>query len=55
LFGIFAAEPKLVEKFQFVFDTADDQKSEKLDNFLTCWDDISIGNIGGCNAVTTRP
>ena len=48
LFGIFVAEPKLVKKFQFVFNTADDQKSEKLDNFLTCWDDRNILTIGAC-------
>lgn len=55
LFGIFAAEPKLSNKIQYVFDTKDDGKSRQLDNFLKCWGDTSVPNLAGCITVTDRP
>ena len=48
LFGIFAAEPKLVDKIQYVFDTKGSEEKTKIDNFLSCWDDTGVVNIGGC-------
>jgi hypothetical protein len=42
-FAIFAAEPKLIEKIKFVFDTKSSNKDGKLDSIVRCFDDSANG------------
>ena len=42
-FAIFAAEPKLIEKIKYVFDTKGSDKDGKLDSIVKCFEDSSNG------------
>ena len=45
-FAIFAAEPKLIEKIKYVFDTKGSTKDGKLDSIIKCFDDNSVTGTG---------
>ena len=50
-FAIFAAEPKLIEKIKYVFDTKSSNKDGKLDSIVRCFDDSANGT--GWNVAAT--
>ena len=58
-FAIFAAEPKLIEKIKYVFDTKASNKDGKLDSIVKCFEDSANGtgwndNVGNTSCTSYR-